>query len=379
MVTLKDVCRKITDGSHNPPAGVEHSEYLMISSKNIENDAITFDSPRFLSKEDFFSENKRTYIEEDDLLLTIVGAIGRVAVVSKKHVPICVQRSVAVLKLDKSKVLPRYVMYHLQAKKSFLEQEARGVAQKGIYLKQVEQLLLEVVSLEQQKEIVLRLDALQALIKLKSLQLSKLDQLVKSRFVEIFGDISTPKTALGRETLFIDYRGKTPQLADSGTIRMINAKSVGNGFFKYIDEFVSEQTYSEWMTRGFGKPNDILFVTEGHTFGNVCRIPNNVEKFALGQRVITIRCNQKIKNEFLCSYMQTDYFKKDIAVYKTGGTAQGIRSKDLAKILIPIPPLPLQEEFSTFVQLVDKSKSAVKQSLEKLETLKKSLMQEYFG
>ena len=138
MATLKNICRKITDGSHNPPAGISRSNYFMISSKNIENDLITFENPRFLSKNDFINENKRTNIEINDVLITIVGAIGRVAVVTNDKIPFCVQRSVAVLKIDTTKAIPRFVMYYLQSKTSFFVKESRGVAQKGIYLKQIE-------------------------------------------------------------------------------------------------------------------------------------------------------------------------------------------------------------------------------------------------
>lgn len=81
MARLGDVCIQITDGSHNPPMGVEQSNYLMLSSKNIDDDHITFNDPRYLSQEDFEAENKRTNIKPNDLLITIVGTIGRVAIV----------------------------------------------------------------------------------------------------------------------------------------------------------------------------------------------------------------------------------------------------------------------------------------------------------
>ena len=185
--------------------------------------------------------------------------------------------------------------------------------------------------------------------------------------------------SLGECTDFVDYRGHTPELSDEGTIRMINAKSVGKGFFKYVDEFITEKTYESWMHRGFGYPGDILFVTEGHTFGNACLIPKDMTKFALGQRVITIKGKDEIKNAFLCSYMQTDMFGKDINAYRTGGTAQGIRSKDLVKVMVPIPPIEQQKDFVKFVNQVDKSKVAVKKALEEMQLLFDSLMQQYFG
>ena len=111
------------------------------------------------------------------------------------------------------------------------------------------------------------------------------------------------------------------------------------------------------MHRGFAYPGDILFVTEGHTFGNTCLIPENIGKFALGQRVITIQGEKDIiNNKYLNSYMQTKNFYNKINAYKTGGTAQGIRSKDLLKVIVPVPPIELQNKFAQIVEQIDKQK-----------------------
>ena len=188
MAKLGEVCIQITDGSHNPPSGVEQSEYLMLSSKNIDDDFITLDSPRFLSHSDYIAENKRTTVSEGDLLMTIVGTIGRVAIVPEELKGICLQRSVAVIKPEREVVNNRYLMYQLQNMRPFLEKEARGVAQKGIYLKQVSQLDIKLPELEHQMQIVKVLDKASKLIFLRRQQLAKLDELVKARFVEMFGD-----------------------------------------------------------------------------------------------------------------------------------------------------------------------------------------------
>ena len=189
----------------------------------------------------------------------------------------------------------------------------------------------------------------------------------------MFGDIQKyTKEPFKDCSLFIDYRGHTPEVAEQGHIRMVNAKSVGKGFFKYVNEYVTEEIYDSRMHRGFPKSNDVLFVTEGHTFGNTCQVPANINKFALGQRVITIRGNDnKLNNFFLNAYMQTDDFYKDITKYKTGGTAQGIRSKDLLKVEIPLPPIKLQNDFSAFVQQIDKSKFEIWLTLQNYDIIEK--------
>lgn len=377
---LSEMCLGITDGSHNPPKGIERSEFLMISSKNIFDNHITLDNPRYLTKYDFENENKRTNIRPGDVLLTIVGTVGRAAVVDENIGRITLQRSVAVLHPNKNICDSRYLMYLLLSKKDFFEQEARGVAQKGIYLKQLSDIEFLVYNRYQQLDVVHKLDKVQRLITMEKECLKKYDELVKSRFWEMFNLDSYHLASLGECTDFIDYRGHTPSLSDEGSIRMVNAKSVGKGYFKYVNEFITEDTYNSWMHRGYAYPGDILFVTEGHTFGNTCQVPEDLTKFALGQRVITIRGHVGIiENTYLCMYMQMTRFFQDISVYRTGGTAQGIRSKDLIKINIPIPPIKLQKEFSNFVQYIAQLKFLVRQSVVKLEILNKALMQKYFG
>ena len=235
-------------------------------------------------------------------------------------------------------------------------------------------------SIEEQVKISTILDRSQELIDKRKEQIEALDELVKSQFIEMFGNLKEEeKLPLEKCTTFIDYRGKTPTLSESG-IRIINAKSVGNGFFKYIDEYISEETYDSWMKRGFPVSGDVLFVTEGHTFGNVCRIPNDLKKFAMGQRVITMQGKGRLLNNvFLAQYMQSMAFKIDIDKYKTGSSAQGIRSKELQKILIPIPNIELQNKFADFVKQVDKLKFEMEKSLKELEDNFNSLMRKAFN
>ena len=187
MARLGDICIQITDGSHNPPMGVEQSNYLMLSSKNIDDDYITLNDPRYLSQEDFEAENRRTNIKPNDLLITIVGTIGRVAIVPNSLTEFCVQRSVAVLKPKPEIVYNRFLMHYLQSMRPYLEQESRGVAQKGIYLKQLSNLSIILPPLDEQRKIAAVLDKVSDLIAKRRQQLDKLDEIVKSRFIEMFG------------------------------------------------------------------------------------------------------------------------------------------------------------------------------------------------
>jgi hypothetical protein len=125
------------------------------------------------------------------------------------------------------------------------------------------------------------------------------------------------------------------------------------------------------------KIGDVVFTTEA-PLGNVCRIPHIDTEFYIGQRIITIQTDC-LEPAYLEYALSSDKFREKIAEKSSGSTVTGIRSKLLEQLTIPIPPRKLQTQFATFVEQVDKSKFDIQQSIDKLETLKKSLMQQYFG
>ena len=160
--TLSELTDKITDGSHNPPAGITENEgYMMLSSQNIINDSINYDNVRYLKKEDFEKENRRTNLQKGDVLLTIVGTVGRTAIITEKS-NIVLQRSVAVLKPN-TEINSVYLVGALNSESVIkqLNKGAKGVAQKGIYLNDLKRIIINVPPIELQNqfaEIVKQID-----------------------------------------------------------------------------------------------------------------------------------------------------------------------------------------------------------------------------
>lgn len=377
MITrLGEVCTLITDGSHNPPNGTNNSDFYMLSSKNILDDEITLDEPRYLTQEQFERENKRTNISVGDVLMTIVGTVGRVAVVNENMPSICLQRSVAVLKPNKELVNNRFLMYQLQSMRDYLTNESRGVAQKGIYLKQLSQLQIVVPEKQKQEEIVCVLDKINQIITNNKIQLEKLDELIKSRFIEMFNTEKNEDKLISL-CRFIDYRGKTPEKTDSG-LPFITAKNVKMHYMSFdTQEYISKENYDKAMTRGFPQIGDVVFTTEA-PLGNVCRIPHIDTEFYIGQRIITMQ-TEILEPIYLEYALSSDEFRRKLVEKSSGSTVTGIRSKLLEQLTIPVPEKSKQKEFAIFVEQTDKSKFEIQKSLEKLEILKKSLMQKYFG
>ncbi|MGV0106039.1 restriction endonuclease subunit S [Nostoc sp. DSM 114160] len=146
---------------------------------------------------------------------------------------------------------------------------------------------------------------------------------------------------LGNLARFIDYRGKTPPKTESG-IRLITAKNVRMGFLQdEPKEYISKDTYLEWMTRGFPKYGDILFTTEA-PLGNVAQLLTE-EKVALAQRIIDLQPFSDLFGRYLLTAFMSPFLQNILNEKATGMTAQGIKSAKLKVILMPVPPLAEQK------------------------------------
>ena len=231
-------------------------------------------------------------------------------------------------------------------------------------------------SADEQKQISTMLDKVSDLISLRKQQLAKLDALINARFIELFGGVEDEDTLFNLCT-FIDYRGKTPEKTETG-LPFITAKNVKMHHISFdTQEFISKETYDKVMTRGFPRIGDVVFTTEA-PLGNVCRIPYIETEFYIDQRIITMQ-TERLEPAYLEYALSSDEFKRKISEKSSGSTVTGIRSKHLEQLTIPVPPMALQEKFAAFVNQIDNSKLIVQQSLDKLEVLKKALMQKYFG
>ena len=160
---LKNLTSKLTDGSHNPPKD-NGSGYPMLSGQNIGAGTIDYANPsRYVDEQGFLIENSRTSVQEGDVLLTIVGSIGRSAVVRDNAPKFVLQRSVAVLTPIQvvSDYLP--ILFSSISVQNFFESEGKGTAQKGIYLGQLAKLPIPVPPVREQTRIVAKVDELMAL------------------------------------------------------------------------------------------------------------------------------------------------------------------------------------------------------------------------
>lgn len=276
--------------------------------------------------------------------------------------------------LPKKNVLPEYLFYVVRY--MHLEKYFTGATIPHIYFKDYKNEQFNLDSLERQAEIVSVLHRCEEIVEKKKQELKLLDELVRGRFVELFGKYyvkHTNERRLDEVCGFIDYRGKTPRKSEFG-IPLITAKNVkDNRFCIEPQEFIPEDDYDAIMTRGIPQINDVLFTTEA-PLGNVCRIPAIYEKFCVGQRLITMQPHEGVINsEYLERALTSEEFQNKMWQKSSGSTVKGIRSKLLILLTIPVPPIELQNQFADFVHQIDKSKF---RGLSMLTTMKSAYEQQ---
>ena len=382
---LSDICIGITDGSHNPPTGGGKSEFLMLSSKNVFDNQITFEEPRYLSKEQFAVEHKRTNITPGDVLMTIVGTVGRTAVVAESTPPITLQRSVAVLHPKEDVCSSRYLMYLLRSKRAFFEAEAHGVAQKGIYLKQLSDVRVDVPEIESQREIVQMLDKVQGVIQKRHSEVHALDDLIKARFVEMFGDETNPYNwpVVNVEEVANVSVGVVIKPAQYYTdaehgVKAFRSLNIGPMTIKDNDWVYFSYEGNDKNVKSQLKENDLLIVRSGAP-GTACVVPKQYEGCNAIDIIIARPKTERINPYYLCTYTNMPHGKRQIEEGTGGAAQQHFNVGKYNKLRLMLPSMDLQKEFVDFVTQVDKSKVVVQKALNEAQLLFDSLMQQYFG
>lgn len=240
-------------------------------------------------------------------------------------------------------------------------------------------------NLEKQKQIVELLDKVTSLIFLRKQQLSKLDELVKARFVEMFGTFpANPfRWSIGKiQDVVSDVRyGSSRPAVEGGKYPYLRMNNITySGELDLRDTKRIDIPDSE-LDKCTVRRGDVLFnrTNSKELVGKTC-VYNRDELMVLAGFVIRVRINERIRPEVLSAFLNMDFSKRMlIGMCKTAIGQANINAKELQNIDLYIPPIELQDQFVTLKNKVNQQKQTVQQSLEKLELLKKALMQEYFG
>ncbi|MBI2726107.1 MAG: restriction endonuclease subunit S [Polaromonas sp.] len=387
--TLAEITTRITDGSHNPPKGMEQSEFLMLSSKNVLDDEINFENPRYLSAEDFALEHRRTKVAKGDVLLTIVGTIGRTAVVLDDAPLFALQRSVAVIKPHTDQVLPRFLMLALMHSADRLNEKARGVAQKGIYLETLREFTIRHPSLHEQQRIVAILDeAFDGIATAEAnaeKNLRNARALFESYLQGIFTTASETCELVALSELATDITDgdhMPPPKCEIGvpfiTIGNINKKTRKIDFSDTY--MVSHEYLKNLKPNRKPKKGDVLYTVTG-SFGIPVLVEDDVE-FCFQRHIGLVRPKPTTDSAWLNYLLLAPQVFKQADDGATGTAQKTVSLKILRNFLVPRVPLPQQREAVTKLDTLraetQRLESIYQQKLAALDELKKSLLHQAF-
>ena len=271
-----------------------------------------------------------------------------------------------------------YAMEHMNLSKYYM-----GAAIPHIYFKDYGKEELKVHDTNKQKEIVCVLNKVNTLIANRKTQLTKFDELVKARFVELFGDVALNPNGYPVKdfdeisVLITDGEHATPRRTEEG-IYLLSARNVLNHTLQLDDvDHIDEEEYNRIARRVIPQAGDVLISCSG-SIGRCCVVPDGL-KFQMVRSAALIRFDDTINPIFAEWLITSDDLQRQIAQSATQSSQANLFQGKIRKLRGYVPPMELQNQFAAFVEQTDKSKLVVQQSLEKLETLKKSLMQKYFG
>lgn len=277
----------------------------------------------------------------------------------------------------------KYLYYFLLSRG--LSDTITGSAQPQIVRQSLKNVRVIYPNLDAQKRIIYVLGKADELLSIREQQLAKLDELVKARFVEMFGTFpANPfRWSIGKiQDVVSDVRyGSSRPAVEGGKYPYLRMNNITySGELDLHDTKRIDIPDSE-LDKCTVRRGDVLFnrTNSKELVGKTC-VYNRDELMVLAGFVIRVRVNERIRPEILSAFLNMDFSKRMlIGMCKTAIGQANINAKELQNIDLYIPPIELQDQFVTLKNKIDQQKQAVQQSLEKLELLKKALMQEYFG
>ena len=320
--------------------------------------------------------------EPENILLSVRAPIGALNIAKEKC---CIGRGLAAIAPHKNFCFNKYLFYILKYKHNELNAKGSGSTFKAINKSILNDLPIDIYPIDRQKKIAAILDKATELIALRKQQLEKLDLMVKSRFIEMFGNsvINKWKKITIEEccSKIVDCPHSTPLYCNDGYYPCIRTSDLVNGYLTLSSstKYVNNIEYIKRIQRYKPTFGDIISSREGERFGIAAIIPKELF-VCLGQRIMLFSPQKSIvTSEYLCGVLNSNIVYEQAKNSVGGATSPHVNMKDIKLFTVPYPPLSLQKEFTTFIKQVDKTKSTLQQSLEKLELNYKALMQTYFG
>ena len=324
-----------------------------------------------------------------DILISVRAPIGALNIADREC---CIGRGLAALTVDETLCSSGYLWYAVANKVDELNAKGTGSTFKAISKNMLGETEIPLPSLDRQHRISAILDNLTVLISLRKQQLAKLEELVKARFVEMFGDpeinpmnwVVVPISDVINGTVSNGFFAKRDEYCENGNVQVLGVVNIVNRMYSNTNNLPKANGSDIDVKKYQVKYGDMLFcrsslVAEG--IGKASIVPRGVPSNTLFEcHVIRLPLNtERCVPEFVQVLSTTAFFRKQVISQSKTATMTTISQDGILKSKIILPPVELQREFLNFIEKIQYSKLTIQQSLDKLELLKKSLMQEYFG
>ena len=387
-VRLSEIAELITKGTTPTTLGY-----------NFQEDGVNFLKIECFSEDGTYIKEKTAHISEEcheklkrsklrtgDILFSIAGAIGRVAVVTEEMLPANTNQALAIIRVTRDDIYLPYIKLILtsQIVKAQFERKKQGVAQLNISLKDINELEIPLPEKSKQIECASLLEKISGIVTARQKQLQKLDELVKARFVELFGDpISNPhgfeKVDLSElADIKIGPFGSLLHKEDyiEGGYALLNPSHIIDGKIAPDSKLtVSREKYEE-LSAYHLKAGDVVMGRRGE-MGRCAVVP--CDGYLCGTGSLLIRIKGDVTADYIQKIISFPSFKKAIEDMAVGQTMPNLNVPIVSRFQIIKPPIEIQHSYYAFVEQTDKSKAAVQKALDEAQLLFDSLMQKYFG
>ena len=387
MAKLSSICTLFTDGDWIESKDQSDSGIRLIQTGNIGEGCFLEKEgkEKYISRDTFERLKCEEVFSGDILISRLPEPVGRACIIPNKHERMITAVDCSICRVDETLVTKEYLCYFLQSRSYYqqLQNDVAGTTRKRISRKNLGEVEIHIPTFEVQRKVTDILDKVTVIIEGRKQEMQALDNLIKSRFVEMFGEPMTNSKGYELKTygeLFELNAGGTPskqkpEYWDAGTISWIGSNMCQNAVIYENDgNYITEEGLRHSSARVF--PIDtVLVALVGATIGKTALL-----KFATttNQNVLGIRGIREkgFVPEFVFYYTQGLYQK--FLNIGDGGFAMASKGF-ISELPMPIVELSLQEQFADFVVRVDKLKFEVQKSLDEAQTLMDSLMQQYFG
>lgn len=349
------------------------------SSYNSEQDGLPFfqgnsDFGEMYPVERIWCNDPKKVAHPGDILISVRAPIGALNYAQKEC---CIGRGLAAITV-KDEAERNYIFHLLKARNDDLNSKGTGSTFKAIGKSILEDLLIPVISHDEQVYSMKLMDLTESIIRCRRTELGWLDNLIKARFVEMFGDEKHIMQMSQVCSIITDGTHQPPKFVSDGIPFIFVSNITGNKVTYDADKYIDQRTYDELIKRTPIEIGDVLLSTVG-SYGHPAVVKTN-KKFLFQRHIAYLKPRKEIiDSDFLHGAILSPAGQRQIEDGVKGIAQKTLNLSEIKKMTIPVPDLIKQKAFATFVTQVNKTKSAIQKSLDETQLLFDSLMQQYFG